>query len=191
MKQTAEKKIINLKEYKEQFNTVFTGDFKRLFAEEAKKLVGLMLPVYDRMEAIEFLTERFFEDVGRMPTDITVSDSSNKKINALDYLSSHILYESLEGDTRADKITLEEFPVVTESQTKRRRRERGEISVDVSKACVSIGSDGRNYREPTRRVRKPYEHDKVEKQAADKMRETDAQYKAATSPSKITRKKAA
>jgi hypothetical protein len=179
--------IINFKGYKEQFITVFTGDYKKLFAEETEKLVKLMLPLPERMEAVEFLTERFFEDVGRMPTDVYATDSNNKRINALDLLSSHILYESLEGDARPDKITLEEFPVVTESQTKRRRIKRGEISVDVTKACASIANDGRNYREPTRRVRKPYENDKVEQLAAEKMREADATYKAATSPSKITK----
>lgn len=191
MTTTEEKKIINAKEYKEQFKTVFTGDFKGLFAEEVKRLVGLMLPIPDRMEAVEFLTERFFEDVGRMPTDITVTDSKNMRVNALDYLSSHILYESLEGDKRPDKITLEEFPVVTESQTKRRRIKRGEISVDVAKACTSIGSDGRDYREPTRRMRKPYENDKVEQQAAEKARKNNVVYMNASSPSKITRTKIA
>lgn len=187
MENSTEKEITTFEEYKRQFVTVFVGDYKSLFAKEAHKLIGLMLPVTDRMEAIEFLIEQFIKDTGKRPDHIMTRDSANKSISVLDLLASHILYEALEGDPRPDKMTLEEFPVVTATQTKRRLQKRGEVSCDIDAACKTIGTDNRNYRKPARRKLKPYEIDKREKAINENAKANDPIYKAATQSSKITR----
>lgn len=182
--------ITNYNEYKSYLDkVVFTS--KGGFITETTFLVSLMLPLDDRKQAVELLTETYFAHMGVMPTHIKMQDRRRRHIDALDLLAEHLLYEALEGDTRPDKITLEETPVLTSNQIKRRIQERGEISVDFNAALKSQASDGKNYRRPNRRVRSPYENHKVEEQALEKAKETNESYRDAINPSKIRRLKVA
>ncbi|WP_431819236.1 hypothetical protein LWL40_27720 (plasmid) [Bacillus thuringiensis] len=180
--------ITDINEYKSHLDTViFTS--KGGFIVETSRLVALMLPIEDRKQAVEVLTEKYFEEMGEMPTKIKMQDRRGRHIEALDLLADHLLYEALEGDNRADKITLEERPVLTPNQVRRRIQERGEISVDFTAALKSQASDGKNYRRPNRRVRSSYENHKVEEQALEKAKENNESYRDAVNPSKIRRLK--
>lgn len=181
-----ENKITNIEEYKINFTTIFVGDFKSAFIEEVTKLIALMLPIEDRKQAVEFLIDRYIIDTGKRPDDIRMR-VGKKTESALDVLASHLLYEALEGDTRPDKMTIEDVPVMTENQHKKRVMKRGEITVDVTAACRTIGSDNKNYRKPTRRILKPYEIDMVNKRKDERLKETDPKYRELTRPSTITR----
>ncbi|ABY46782.1 hypothetical protein [Bacillus mycoides] len=180
--------INNINEYKSYLDkVVFTS--KGGFITETSKLVSLMLPLEDRIQAVEALTEAYFAHRGEMPTKIKMQDRRGRFVEALDLLADHLMYEFLEGDARPDKITLEERPVLTPNQIKRRVQDRGEISVDFNAALKSQASDGKNYRRPNRRVRSPYENHKVEEQALEKAKENNEAYRDAINPSKIRRLK--
>lgn len=179
-------KVTNLNEYKKHLEgIIFTS--KSGFAHETLFLVSKLLPIDERIEAVEFLTEKYFAEMGEMPTKVKMKDRRGRYIEALDLLAEHLLYEALEGDSRPDKITLEERPVLTSNQIKTRITDRGEISVDIGLACKTYGSDGRNHRNPTKRNRTPYENMKVEQQSLEKAKQVNEGYRDATNPSKIRR----
>lgn len=164
----------NFSEYVDQFITVFTGDYKSAFEKEVTKLIELHFELQDRKQAVEFLCETYVTETGKRPVG-----------SQLDALASHLLYEALEGDARTDKMKLEEYPVVTAAQTKRRLLSRGESATDDA-AFGTISNDGRKHGLGTKRTRRQYEHDQVEKQAQDKAKRLNADYKRASSPSAIT-----
>jgi hypothetical protein len=115
---------------------VFTGDYKAKLIKEVDKLVGdRITDREERMQAIDELLECYVSQTGERPDGYQ-----------LDRLGSLILYEDLEGDTRPDKMTIEEAPIMTGSQIGRRHRD--EVS---DTAFAFIGNDGTNHREPTRR----------------------------------------
>jgi hypothetical protein len=163
----------NFTEYVESFTTVFTGSYKVAFEKEVARLIGLHLEIEDRKCAVEFLCDTYITETGNRPVG-----------SQLDALASHLLYEALEGDARPDKITLEDYPVVTATMTKRRLLNRGESATDEAAFNV-ISSDRKVHGAPTKRSRRQYENDHVEKQAQEKARLLNAEYKRATSPSAI------
>lgn len=154
-----------INDYINSFDTIFTGDYKVLFEKEVDRLIELHFEVKDRKRAVEFLTDRYIEETGKRPLG-----------SQLERLASHLLYESLEGDTRRDKMTIEEYPITTDQQIKRRRLSRGETPTDMQ-ALNKVASDGKEYGKPTRRYRRPYENWHMEKQAHEKARATNAQYR--------------
>jgi hypothetical protein len=90
-------------------------------------------------------------------------------------LTDAILDEELR-DRRPDKVTLEEYPILSESQFDERRRK--EIPLKVAE---DVGTDGRNYRVPVKRKRSGYERWKIDEDARVKNRRRNAQYKRDTS----------
>ena len=168
---------MDLSTYCTEFNTIFVGDYKELFTQEVDKLIKIHFELEDRKLAIEFLTERYISDTGKRPV-----------CAELERLATHMLYESLEGDTRRDKMTLEEYPIITPAQVKRRKINRGETSADFSSNNF-IGSDGKQHGKPVKRYRRRYENEYVDKLAHDKARQENTQYKVDTSPSSITTRK--
>lgn len=165
--------MLKILDYISTFTTIFVGDSKALFEQEVDRLIELHFSIEDRKLAVGFLTERYYEDTGKTPNSYQ-----------LDRLATHLLYECLEGDSRRDKITLEEYPILTTTQEKRRRQSRGETPVDFNVVSY-IGSDGANHYKPTRRPRRPYEHDYVEKQAQKNVKEANKTYKDATTAGKV------
>lgn len=67
-----------------------------------------------RNNIVESITEKFYEAHGQFP--------SNKELFAL---TDFILYHSLEGDTRPDKMQAEEYPLLSDTQRDRRIGKRG------------------------------------------------------------------
>jgi hypothetical protein len=165
---------MDINEYLQSFTTIFTADYKAAFEREVQRLISLHLEVEDRKKAVEFLCDTYINETGKRPVP-----------KQLDELASHLLFEALEGDERPDKMTLEDYPVVTAAQKKRRIINRGENVTDGA-AFTSIGNDGKRYGAPTKRPRRRYENDYVEKQAQEKAKRLNVDYKRASSPSKIS-----
>lgn len=115
---------------------LFTGDYKVQFSEEVTALIEKHIDDIDaRKYAVWQLIEAYIDQTGQRPVP-----------SELDRLSSHLLYESLEGDPRPDKITEEDYPILTVAQFNRRYNKEAR-----SEALNTIGTDGVNHRPPTRR----------------------------------------
>lgn len=113
-----------------------TSNHRELFEAEVRKLSYNHVPDRaERIRLIDELIEEYIEDTGERPDP-----------RQLKHLASAILYEELQGDTRPDKVTLEERPILTYPQIK--RRHGNEAS---SEALEIIGSDGRNHSRNKRR----------------------------------------
>lgn len=116
---------------------LYVGDFKTQFADEVTALIDEAIEDRQlRINRIDDLIENYVTQTGERPNGVQ-----------LDRLSSYILREELEGDNRPDKMTLEDNPIMTESQ--RGRRIKNEVS---DEAFAFIGNDGTNHREPVRRT---------------------------------------
>lgn len=112
------------------------------------------------MGAIEALTEAYLDDVGVRP------DAAQ-----LERLTDYILREEL-TDPNPYKIAHTEYPFMSEYQLELRRdRETG------LKAAEETGTDGRDYRKPTKRRRTNYENWRVDSGAKNRNSERAAQYK--------------
>jgi len=127
----------------EQLNERING----LFAETKAG----RLPRAERFKAVEQLTDEYIAASGKRPD-----------MRVLDRLSSLCLYEEL-TDSNPDKMTQNEYPIMSEEQYARRtegkhvrRRDKdGKILPNKTeiplKASYDIGTDGHNYRTPKRR----------------------------------------
>lgn len=97
----------------------------------------------------------------------------------LDRLSDILLYEEL-TDTSKNKMTREEYPIMSEHQENRRRdSEYAEVLAD------SYDSNGVNQAKPERRHRTERDNRFVEKEARTKNRARKAQYLKDTSPGAV------
>lgn len=115
---------------------IFQGDYKKQFEDYTKDIVNNRIEDrQQRKETIDALIEEYVKQTGERPEG-----------RQLEKLANAIMFEELEGDTRADKMTLEAEPVMTQSQTN--RRHGNEAGGD---ALTLIGSDSRSYRRPVRR----------------------------------------
>ena len=100
-----------------------------------------------RMNEVERLTDEYIAHTGRVP------DS-----DLLHRMTQVVLHEEL-TDKRADKMTLEEYPILSDSQYERRTsgmqrhtRKDGSVirEVPITQAR-NIGTDGKDYSLPQRR----------------------------------------
>ncbi|TCM89621.1 hypothetical protein EV294_11286 [Paenibacillus sp. BK033] len=97
----------------------------------------------------------------------------------LDRLTDAILDEEL-TDPNPHKIAQEEYPFMSDRQLDLRRdRETG------LKEAEETGTDGRNYRKPTKRLRTRYENWRVDNGAQIRNVERAAQYKRDTAPGPV------
>lgn len=87
----------------------------------------------DRCARVDVLCEAHYAQVGRMPDG-----------NVLERLASLILFDEL-TDTHPDKMTREEYPIMSDSQ--REERLADEVSAVWSE---EIATDGRDYTIPSR-----------------------------------------
>lgn len=143
-----------------------TANYKQLFEQEVEKLSYNRIPDRaERMRLIDELIEEYIEDTGERPDG-----------RQLERLASAILYEDLQGDTRPDKVTLEERPILTFSQIK--RRHGAEASGEVLEI---IGSDGRNHARIKRRRLTISEEIKREELAAKQIK----RFKESRKPGKV------
>ena len=114
----------------------FVGDYKVKFEEYVDKLEQNRIENRStRMYLVGLLCERYILLTGERP------DSYQ-----LNRLAGIILYEYMEGDSHPDKVTNTDFPILTESQT--RRRHSGEVG---DAPFLTMGHDGRGYSVPVRR----------------------------------------
>lgn len=129
-------------------DTIFNERVNELWTKTRAKL----LPRSERFKTIESLTEEYFESRGKMPN-----------ADVLDRLSTLCLYEEISDDT-AWKSRQSEYPFLSDEQMARRKEgvhqrknEAGQREVDLKKA-ISVGTDGRDQRRPTRRERSDNEN---------------------------------
>lgn len=86
------------------------------YTKIVEEYVGLDIPIEHRYIRIEDLNERFFAEVGE-----------NLPSFLLEMLGTWCLKETY-TDKRTNKVAVEEFPILTESQLLRRRRKTVQIN---------------------------------------------------------------
>jgi len=103
-----------------------------------------------RKEGIDWLVDEYLTHTGRTP------DSG-----LLERMANTLLHAEL-TDKRPDKMTLEEYPIMSDTQYERRtegaRRERKKNGVTVREVPLTqarnIGADGKDYSQPIRTYKK-------------------------------------
>jgi hypothetical protein len=142
-------------DYKTQLHEVIT-ELQRATKQGA-------LPRELRLVKIGELTEEYFDKTGEMPDAV-----------ALERLADLCLYEEL-TDSNPDKMTAEEYPIASDTQLARRREgrhvkkdsQRKEVSFE---ATGTIGTDGKDYRMPTRKVNEELSDKKAKSRNAERRR---------------------
>ncbi|PRT35340.1 hypothetical protein [Bacillus wiedmannii] len=126
-----------------------------------------------RAEEIKSLTDAYVGVVGERPEP-----------KQLERLADLLMHEEL-SDSRPDKITLEEYPILSEYQLDRRRANEVPLI-----AAEEYGTDGRNYKPPLRRKRTRKETWKIDRDAKSKNMERRKKYREFTKvqPVKVLRK---
>lgn len=128
------------------------------------------LPREVRLVKIEQLTEDYYAKTGKLPDD-----------KALERLADLCLYEELTDD-RPDKMTIEEYPIMSDTQLARRqegkhRKKEANYRIEVPLGIAeNIGVDGINYNAPTRRDRSNREHEFINKEAKSRNKERKKNY---------------
>lgn len=146
-----------MKDYK----TAFIAAVDDLIAEEIEDR-------QDRGRAIEALTDAYIDSVGERPVP-----------EQLDRLADYLLREELTDD-HPDKMTRNEYPIMSRVQEERRRDR--EYSLGLAE---HYDEDGRNRTKPVRRRRTAREERHVDKAARLKNRTRNAQYRKDTSPGDV------
>jgi hypothetical protein len=130
------------------------------------------LPRTLRFSKIEKLTEEYFGKTGEWPDSI-----------ALERIANLCLYEEL-TDPNPDKITTEEYPIMSETQLARRRegkhrKKEANYRIEVPLGIAeNYGTDGRVYDYPTRRDRSERENSFVDTEAKSRNEERRSVYNA-------------
>lgn len=134
---------------KEVSQVKFVGDYKTQFNELVDDLFDDWKEegVEHRLVLSDLLVERYFEDTSETPAPY-----------ALDRLAHLISWDHMEGDTRKNKSAMEEYPILTETQLKRkeglnsRKTSYGVTNKEVPlNHAFNVGTDGREYTTPVRR----------------------------------------
>jgi hypothetical protein len=118
------------------------------------------LPREVRLVKIDQVMEDYFTKAGEMP------DST-----ALERLADLCLYEEL-TDPNPDKMTAEEYPIMSEYQFDRRDSRESSVGVAIDNSAA----DGRNHLKPTKRSRTEYENRLVDKKAKIRNKERKRAY---------------
>lgn len=131
---------------------IFDEDYTTHFAEIVDEARDMYIErsLDERFTFITDLTDAYIEQIGERPDR-----------DELYKLSSIYLYDYLEGDTRQNKKSIEEYPILTLVQLHRRttghrsvRTNLGFAYREVSlESAFSIGTDGNNHALPTRYYR--------------------------------------
>jgi hypothetical protein len=149
-------------------------DYKTQLHEDITQLQAATkrgeMPRSLRLVKIEELTETYVATTGEWPDVV-----------ALERLADLCLYEELTDDDRM-KVRNNEYPFLSSEQMARRQegkhvRKSDNPNIEVPLAIAdNIGSDGRNYNEPTRRVRSERENRFVDKEARSLNKERKRKY---------------
>jgi hypothetical protein len=113
------------------------SDYKSEFESAVTSLIELRIEDRnERMIAIQTLINEYITAIGETPA-----------YRQLERLTDDILYEEL-TDTDPDKMTNNEYPIMSERQEERRHNNETSLC-----EAEHVGTDGRNYRKPVRRKR--------------------------------------
>ncbi|MCY7967735.1 hypothetical protein MOB49_11590 [Bacillus haynesii] len=124
----------------------------------------------ERIEEITALADAYYDSVGEHP------DST-----ALERMANLVIYEEL-SDSHPDKMTREEYPIMSETQLSRRkegkhRKKEANYRIEVPfKLAENVGVDGKNYALPVRRERSLRENMAVDEQAKSRNKELRKRY---------------
>ena len=126
----------------------FAGDYKKVMNEYITLLERSLLsnPREVRIHLVQELTDAYVEQVGKRPD-----------VKHLERLSNVILHEEL-SDPHPDKMTREEYPIMSERQYAkrttghtRRRNKAGVVTYEAPLDYASnVGTDGIDYTPHTR-----------------------------------------
>lgn len=128
------------------------------------------MPRAVRLVKLEQLAEEYYAKAGEMPDAV-----------ALERMADLALYEELTDD-RPDKMTLEEYPIMSDEQEARRKEGKHRKKSDNPRIEVplgiaeNIGVDGRDYNPPMRRERSIRENAFVDKEAKARNKERRKRY---------------
>jgi hypothetical protein len=130
------------------------------------------LPRKLRFVKIKQLTEDYFENTGEIPDVVS-----------LERLSSLCLYEEL-TDPNPDKMTTEEYPIMSDTQRARRiegkhRKKEANYRIEVPLGIAeNYGTDGRVHDFPTKRERSERENRFVDTEARSRNEDRKKAYTA-------------
>ncbi|TEA81194.1 hypothetical protein [Bacillus thuringiensis] len=131
-------------DYKTQFETYVNTLITSLRESDSDAISNRDI----RAKEIKLLTDAYVGTVGE-----------RSEPRQLERLADLMLYEELH-DTHPDKMTREEYPIMSEHQLS--RRQSGEVSMKVAE---EYGVDRRNYKPPVRRKRTRKETWQIDREA--------------------------
>lgn len=107
---------VEKRKHKEYYEGMFVGDYKETLEFEVTSILALTNPygevpsVEERNEIVEILFDAYIEQTGKVPPG-----------NQVQRLGNWILFETL-TDSRPDKVSKEDYPVMTKRQLRTRHR---------------------------------------------------------------------
>lgn len=136
------------------------GDYKAEFEREVNEIIDQNIEDrQERIKAIGALVDYYMLYIGEAPDPVQ-----------LERLADYILREEL-NNTHPDKVAREEYPIFSNRQILRRRS--GEVPLKVAE---EVGTDGRDYKLPTRRKRSTRERWKIDKETKSRNKERRRRY---------------
>lgn len=143
-------------DYKTQFETYVNTLITSLRESDSSTISNRDV----RAKEIKSLTNAYVGTVGKRPEP-----------KQLERLADLLLYEEL-SDTHPDKMTLAEYPIMSDHQLS--RRHSGEVSMKVAE---EYGVDRRNYKPPVRRKRTRKETWQIDREAKSRNEERRKAYR--------------
>lgn len=144
------------RDYKTQYETYITTLITSLRESDSEAISNRDI----RAKEIKLLTDAYVGTVGERPEP-----------KQLERLADLLLYEELH-DTHPDKMTLAEYPIMSDHQLS--RRHSGEVSMKVAE---EYGSDKRCYKPPVRRKRTRKETWEIDREAKSRNEERRKAYR--------------
>lgn len=146
-----------------------TEDYKAEFEAAVNELINEYIEDRTaRMCAIQALTDEYVIATGERPDPAQ-----------LERLTDYVLREEL-TDMRKNKARVEEYPIFSDWQLRKRRNEERSITF-----AEEYGTDGRNYKVPHRRQRNTYENIYIDRHAKSRNKERRKRYRESTRPGEI------
>jgi hypothetical protein len=136
------------------------GDFKTQFEKAVNQLIEKnIIDREARMTMIDGLINAY---ISQVPRDVKRPENERPDMTQLERLANYILDEEIK-DTSKNKASKYDYPFYSERQLERRRSFEIPISKLAGKNGEStIGTDGKNYRIPTRRKLNTHEQIKMD-----------------------------
>lgn len=151
----------------------FAGNYKARFNEEVTKLIEI-----NNMSGFANRTEKMAE-IQQLIDAYVVQTGEIPESSELERLTDAILSDELKSTYRA-KATAAEYPFLSDRQLLTRNNSETPIS-----AAHYHGSNGSDYRIPTKRKRSWYENSRIDKKAKIRNDERRKQYRMDTTPGPV------